>query len=52
MFEPYGFFESYTNYLQVDVVAADVDDLRNWKGWVGSRLRQLTLMVCSLILSW
>ncbi|ESW07622.1 hypothetical protein PHAVU_010G144800 [Phaseolus vulgaris] len=45
MFEPYGFFESYTNYLQVDVVAADVDDLRNWKGWVGSRLRQLTLMI-------
>ncbi|CAJ1951077.1 unnamed protein product [Sphenostylis stenocarpa] len=45
LFEPYGFFESYTNYLQVDVVAADVDDLRNWKGWVGSRLRQLTLMI-------
>ncbi|XP_027906704.1 nuclear poly(A) polymerase 4-like isoform X1 [Vigna unguiculata] len=45
LFEPYSFFESYTNYLQVDVVAADVDDLRNWKGWVGSRLRQLTLMI-------
>ncbi|KAK7294269.1 hypothetical protein RJT34_17156 [Clitoria ternatea] len=45
LFEPYIFFESYKNYLQVDVVAADVDDLRTWKGWVESRLRQLTLMV-------
>ena len=39
------FFESYKNYLQVDVIAADGDDLRAWKGWVESRLRQLTLMV-------
>nr|GEX25844.1 nuclear poly(A) polymerase 4-like isoform X1 [Tanacetum cinerariifolium] len=30
----------------VDIVAADPDDLRAWKGWVESRLRQLTLM-CS-----
>lgn len=49
LFEPYAFFESYKNYLQVDIVAADVDDLRAWKGWVESRLRQLTLMVCLLI---
>lgn len=48
MFEPYLFFESYKNYLQVDIVAADVDDLRTWKGWVESRLRQLTLMVMCL----
>lgn len=47
LFEPYLFFESYKNYLQVDIVAADVDDLRAWKGWVESRLRQLTLMVFS-----
>ncbi|TQD92031.1 hypothetical protein C1H46_022356 [Malus baccata] len=33
LFEPYSFFESYKNYLQVDIVAADVDDLRAWKGW-------------------
>ncbi|KAI4387392.1 hypothetical protein MLD38_005230 [Melastoma candidum] len=45
LFEPYVFFESYKNYLQVDVLAADVDDLRSWKGWVESRLRQLTLMI-------
>ena len=45
LFEPYLFFESYKNYLQVDIIAADVDDLRAWKGWVESRLRQLTLMV-------
>lgn len=45
IFEPYLFFESYKNYLQVDIVAADVDDLRAWRGWVESRLRQLTLMI-------
>ncbi|XP_076943555.1 nuclear poly(A) polymerase 4-like isoform X2 [Bidens hawaiensis] len=45
LFEPYMFFESYKNYLQVDIIAADSDDLRAWKGWVESRLRQLTLMI-------
>ncbi|XP_052875543.1 nuclear poly(A) polymerase 4-like isoform X2 [Gossypium arboreum] len=45
LFEPYLFFQSYTNYLQVDILAADADDLRSWKGWVESRLRQLTLMI-------
>ncbi|KAI3727271.1 hypothetical protein L1987_67083 [Smallanthus sonchifolius] len=45
LFEPYMFFESYRNYLQVDIVAANADDLRLWKGWVESRLRQLTLMI-------
>ncbi|KAE8703409.1 Nuclear poly(A) polymerase 2 [Hibiscus syriacus] len=45
LFEPYLFFRSYKNYLQVDIVAADADDLRAWKGWVESRLRQLTLMI-------
>ncbi|KAL7152432.1 hypothetical protein ABFS83_04G096800 [Erythranthe nasuta] len=45
LFEPYLFFESYKNYLQVDIIAADVDDLRAWRGWVESRLRQLTLMI-------
>ncbi|XVF26859.1 hypothetical protein REPUB_Repub14bG0055700 [Reevesia pubescens] len=45
LFEPYLFFESYKNYLQVEIIAADDDDLRAWKGWVESRLRQLTLMI-------
>ncbi|GMH15994.1 hypothetical protein Nepgr_017835 [Nepenthes gracilis] len=45
LFEPYMFFERYKNYLQVDIVAADADDLRAWKGWVESRFRQLTLMI-------
>ncbi|GJR55391.1 nuclear poly(A) polymerase 4-like protein isoform X1 [Tanacetum coccineum] len=45
LFEPYMFFESYKNYLQVDLVAENGDDLREWKGWVESRLSQLTLMI-------
>lgn len=45
LFEPYLFFESYKNYLQVDIVAEDADDLLAWKGWVESRLRQLTLKI-------
>ncbi|XP_010915376.1 nuclear poly(A) polymerase 4 isoform X3 [Elaeis guineensis] len=45
LFEPYLFFETYKNYLQVDIVAADAEDLRLWKGWVESRLRQLTLKI-------
>ncbi|PIA64617.1 hypothetical protein AQUCO_00100230v1 [Aquilegia coerulea] len=45
LFEPYLFFETYKNYLQVDIIAADADDLLSWKGWVESRLRQLTLMI-------
>ncbi|XP_031481457.1 nuclear poly(A) polymerase 4-like isoform X2 [Nymphaea colorata] len=45
LFEQYLFFETYKNYLQVDIVAADTDDLRSWKGWVESRLRQLTLKI-------
>ncbi|XP_020575154.1 nuclear poly(A) polymerase 4-like [Phalaenopsis equestris] len=45
LFEPYLFFDSYKNYLQVDIVATDSDDLRIWKGWVESRLRQLTLKI-------
>ncbi|PON71368.1 Poly(A) polymerase [Trema orientale] len=45
LFEPYLFFEAYKNYLQVDILAADADDLLAWKGWVESRLRQLTLKI-------
>ncbi|CAH9076655.1 unnamed protein product [Cuscuta europaea] len=45
LFEPYFFFEVYKNYLQVDIIAADNYDLLAWKGWVESRLRQLTLKI-------
>ncbi|XP_020536523.1 nuclear poly(A) polymerase 4 isoform X2 [Jatropha curcas] len=45
LFEPYLFFEAYKNYLQIDIIAADADDLLAWKGWVESRLRQLTLKI-------
>lgn len=45
LFEAYQFFEAYRNYLQIDITAENADDLRNWKGWVESRLRQLTLKI-------
>ncbi|KAK8940184.1 hypothetical protein KSP40_PGU009198 [Platanthera guangdongensis] len=45
LFEPYPFFESYKNYLEIDITAANEDDLRKWKGWVESRLRILTLKI-------
>ncbi|EOA16056.1 hypothetical protein CARUB_v10004188mg [Capsella rubella] len=45
LFEQYMFFEAYKNYLQVDIVASDADDLLAWKGWVESRFRQLTLKI-------
>lgn len=43
--EPYHFFESYKDYLEIDITAENEDDLRKWKGWVESRLRHLTLKV-------
>ncbi|KAJ3694202.1 hypothetical protein LUZ60_009682 [Juncus effusus] len=43
LFEPYPFFESYKNYLQIDITAENEDDFRQWHGWVESRLRTLTL---------
>lgn len=49
LFEPYPFFEAYKNYLQIDISAENADDLRKWKGWVESRLRQLTLKVCTFL---
>ncbi|KAL6985482.1 Nuclear poly(A) polymerase 4 [Sarracenia purpurea var. burkii] len=45
LFESYLFFEAYKNYLQIDIIAADADDLLAWRGWVESRLRQLTLKI-------
>ncbi|KAL2611523.1 hypothetical protein R1flu_023215 [Riccia fluitans] len=45
LFEANQFFDTYKNYLQIDITAANDDDLRKWKGWVESRLRQLTLKI-------
>ncbi|XP_059652386.1 nuclear poly(A) polymerase 1-like [Cornus florida] len=45
LFGPYPFFEAYKNYLQIDSTAANADDLRKWKGWVESHLRQLMLKI-------
>ncbi|KAJ7529342.1 hypothetical protein O6H91_15G045400 [Diphasiastrum complanatum] len=45
LFEAYPFFEAYKNYLQIEINALDDDDFRKWKGWVESRLRQLTLKI-------
>ncbi|KAF5940314.1 hypothetical protein HYC85_021481 [Camellia sinensis] len=36
LFEPFPFFK-------IDIAAKNDDDLRKWKGWVESRIRQLTL---------
>ncbi|CAN6803656.1 unnamed protein product [Brassica oleracea var. botrytis] len=45
LFEPFGFFESYKNYLQINISASNVEDLKKWRGWVESRFRQLTLVI-------
>ncbi|KZV19513.1 poly(A) polymerase-like [Dorcoceras hygrometricum] len=45
LFEPFAFFEAYKNYLQIDIAAETDEDSRNWKGWVESRIRLLTLKI-------
>ncbi|KAF7016777.1 hypothetical protein CFC21_030308 [Triticum aestivum] len=46
LFRPFNFFKAYKSYLRVDVkVAGGEEDLREWKGWVESRLRQLVVRV-------
>lgn len=45
LFEPYRFFEAYRNYLQIDIGADNDEDMRNWKGWVESRVRYLILKI-------
>ncbi|KAL5199199.1 hypothetical protein ABZP36_020402 [Zizania latifolia] len=45
LFAPYPFFELYRNYLKIEITARNEDDLRNWKGWVESRLRTLVLKI-------
>ncbi|XP_052153887.1 nuclear poly(A) polymerase 2-like [Oryza glaberrima] len=47
LFQPFNFFGAYKSYLQVDVTVTggEEDDLREWKGWVESRLRLLSARV-------
>ncbi|XP_073282457.1 nuclear poly(A) polymerase 1-like isoform X1 [Primulina huaijiensis] len=45
LFEPFAFFEAYKNYLQIDIASETDEDSRNWKGWVESRIRLLTLKI-------
>ncbi|RLM64465.1 nuclear poly(A) polymerase 4-like [Panicum miliaceum] len=46
LFHPFPFFRAHKSYLQVDAtVAGGEDELREWKGWVESRLRQLVAKV-------
>ncbi|CAN4121750.1 unnamed protein product [Withania somnifera] len=45
LFEPFPFFEAYRNYLRIDIAAESDDDMRQWKGWVESRIRLLTLKI-------
>ncbi|KAJ4805262.1 Poly(A) polymerase [Rhynchospora pubera] len=45
LFEQYPFFESYKHYLQIDIMAENEDDFRQWHGWIESRLRILTLKI-------
>ncbi|XP_062186031.1 nuclear poly(A) polymerase 4-like [Phragmites australis] len=46
LFQPFQFFRAHKSYLQVDVTLAGGEDgLREWKGWVESRLRHLVAKV-------
>ncbi|XAR52468.1 Polynucleotide adenylyltransferase [Bertholletia excelsa] len=45
LFEPFPFFEAYKNFLQIDIRAENDGDFMKWKGWIESRLRQLTLKI-------
>ena len=45
LFEKHQFFETYKNYLEIELAADNEDDLRQWMGWVESRLRTLTARV-------
>lgn len=42
LFQPSPFFSTHKSYLQVD---GGAEELREWKGWVESRLRQLVAKV-------
>lgn len=39
LLEPFAFFDSYKNFLRVEVTAASDGDLKKWDGFVHSRLK-------------
>lgn len=43
LFEPYRFFEAFTHFFQVDIFAADDNDLLSWKEWVEPKFVEFTL---------
>jgi hypothetical protein len=46
LFQPSPFFSTHKSYLQVDAAGdGGAEELREWKGWVESRLRQLVAKV-------
>ncbi|KAL2235045.1 UNVERIFIED_CONTAM: Nuclear poly(A) polymerase 1 [Sesamum indicum] len=45
LFQPFTYFQAYRNYLQIDIAAKNEGDLLNWKGWIESRIRLLTLKI-------
>jgi poly(A) polymerase len=46
LFQPFHFFRVHKSYLQVDATVEGSDDeLREWKGSVESRMRQLVAKV-------
>lgn len=45
LFDGFSFFEKYNHYLQIEIHAGGEKDMLSWKGWVESRLRQLTLKI-------
>ncbi|CAL5025741.1 unnamed protein product [Urochloa decumbens] len=46
LYRPFPFFGAHKSYLQVDAaVGGGEDELREWKGWVESRMRQLVAKV-------
>jgi len=41
LLEPSDFFARYKHYLQIEITAGNMDDLKKWRGHVESRLRLL-----------
>ena len=45
LFAPLPFFETYRGYVAVSLAAESAEQLRSWKGYIGSRLRKLVLLL-------
>mmetsp|Transcript_10883 Transcript_10883/g.33373 ORF Transcript_10883/g.33373 Transcript_10883/m.33373 type:complete len:627 (-) Transcript_10883:410-2290(-) len=41
LFDPTDFFDRYSYYLSVDIVAADTESQKKWKGFVEAKIRHL-----------